>query len=186
MIFKAKTLDLETGANVVLINEIDAQMLGIHAGERIALRYNSKETIAIANTTSIIKRGALGMTKDVRDVLETRNLSRIDVRPAPLPKSVIAIKDKINGKKLEYAELYEIVKDAINKDLTKEELAAFVVALHSYGLDFDEAVDMSMAMVKTGDILELNRKRIYDKHSIGGVPGDKTTLLVVPIIAAAG
>ncbi|MEM4088490.1 MAG: AMP phosphorylase [Candidatus Micrarchaeaceae archaeon] len=186
VILEAKMLDLETGANVALVNETDAQFLGIHAGDRIALRYDSKETVAIANTTTIVKKGSLGITKDVRGILNARNLSKIDVELAPLPKSVVAIKDKINGKKLEYAELYEIVKDAISKDLTKEELAAFVVALHSYGLDFEEAVNMSMAMVKTGDVLDLGKKRVYDKHSIGGVPGDKTTLLVVPIIAAAG
>ena len=61
-----------------------------------------------------------------------------------------------------------------------------MTALYNYGLDLDEATNLSSAMVKTGNQLKLDRHPIVDKHSVGGVPGDKTTLLVVPIIAACG
>ncbi len=57
---------------------------------------------------------------------------------------------------------------------------------HSFGLDLDEATNLSMAMFRTGSSMKLDREVVVDKHSIGGVPGDKTTLLVVPIIAACG
>ena len=65
-------------------------------------------------------------------------------------------------------------------------ISAFVTALHNFGLDLDEATSLSLAMVKTGSTLKLNRHPIVDKHSIGGVPGDKTPLLVVPFVAACG
>ncbi|WP_348304678.1 hypothetical protein [Methanothrix sp.] len=61
-----------------------------------------------------------------------------------------------------------------------------MTALHNFGLDLDEATSLSLAMVKTGSTLKLNRHPIVDKHSIGGVPGDKTTPLVVPIVAVCG
>ena len=53
-------------------------------------------------------------------------------------------------------------------------------------IDLDEATSLSRSMVDTGKTLEIGKKIIIDKHSIGGVPGDKTTLLVVPIIASKG
>ena len=61
-----------------------------------------------------------------------------------------------------------------------------MTALDQQGLDIDEGISLTLAMVQTGKKLQVANKPICDKHSIGGVPGDKTTLLVVPIIAAAG
>ena len=58
--------------------------------------------------------------------------------------------------------------------------------MHIDKIDLDEATSLSRSMVDTGKILNINKKVIVDKHSIGGVPGDKTTLLVVPIIASEG
>lgn len=92
----------------------------------------------------------------------------------------------MSGRKLVYEEILEIVEDAIDEKLSDVEIGAFVTALHCLGLDLDEAKNLSLAMFRTGSRLRLNRQPVVDKHSIGGVPGDKTTLLVVPIIAACG
>jgi len=186
MIFKARILDLETGTSVVLMNETDGDTMNIHPGDRVILRISAKSTVAIVNITGIIEHGTIGLTKDVNDELRARTGEAVEVVHAPQPKSITAIKDKLNGRRLDYDDIYEIVKDAVNKKLDKNELTAFVVALNAFGLDIEEAEYMSVAMVKTGEQLGLKKKRIFDKHSIGGVPGDKTTLLVVPIIAAAG
>ncbi|MEM3479144.1 MAG: AMP phosphorylase, partial [Candidatus Bathyarchaeia archaeon] len=102
------------------------------------------------------------------------------------PLSVYYVRNKLSGRKLTYEEIFEIVKDAVSGNLSEIEIAAVVTALHAFGLDLDEATSLSMAMVETGNRLELKKPLIVDKHSIGGVPGDKTTLLVVPIIAASG
>ncbi|MFW6117577.1 MAG: thymidine phosphorylase, partial [Thermoproteota archaeon] len=59
-------------------------------------------------------------------------------------------------------------------------------SLHVRGLSMNEIEALSNAMVETGSTTQFDKKPILDKHSIGGVPGDKTTILVVPIIAAAG
>jgi AMP phosphorylase len=93
---------------------------------------------------------------------------------------------KLKGRKVNYEEMLEIVKDVVAGRLNEIEIASFVTALHNFGLDIDETVSLSKAMVETGRRLEFNDAYIVDKHSIGGVPGDKTSLLVVPIIAACG
>jgi AMP phosphorylase len=65
-------------------------------------------------------------------------------------------------------------------------LAAFVTSLHIRGTSMDEVEALTKSMVSTGQTIKIDKGPILDKHSIGGVPGDKTTILVVPIIAAAG
>jgi len=78
------------------------------------------------------------------------------------------------------------VKDVVEGNLTDIEITAFVTALHAHGISIEEAVGLTNSMVKTGETLKLKRKYILDKHSIGGTCGDKTSLILVPIIAATG
>ena len=61
-----------------------------------------------------------------------------------------------------------------------------MTALQIHGTSMEEVEALSRAMVGAGRTIKFKGDKILDKHSIGGVPGDKTTLLVVPIIAAAG
>ncbi|HEY3273593.1 MAG TPA: AMP phosphorylase, partial [Methanocella sp.] len=66
------------------------------------------------------------------------------------------------------------------------ELTAFVTSSYIYGMDADEIEWMTRAMVKTGDQISFDTHPVMDHHSIGGVPGNKISLCVVPIVAAAG
>jgi AMP phosphorylase len=79
-----------------------------------------------------------------------------------------------------------IVKDVVEQHLSDIEVSAFLTALKIYGLNMSETEALSRAMVETGKSLNFGKAPILDKHSIGGIPGDKTSILVVPIVAAAG
>jgi AMP phosphorylase len=186
MILKIRNLDIETGASVAMINEADAAAMGIHASDRIEIKVRRNRAIAIVNIASFMKNQSIGLTAELRNELGAKDNEDADVSIAMQPKSLVAIKEKLNGRRLDYQGAYEIIRDTVNGKLDREELTAFVVALHAHGIDIEEAEYISNAMVNTGEELKLSKKKIYDKHSIGGVPGDKTTLLVVPIIAAAG
>ncbi len=187
MEFRVKNIMIETGANVALINEEDAVKHGIRPGDRVEITSgNRRKSTAIIDTTNITSRRYIGFTKELSDELRLKDGSAVLLERMEQPKSLMAIRDKLNKRRLEYEGIYEIVKDTVSKKLSRNEITAFVVGLHAYGLDMEEAGYMSTAMVNTGSILNLQKKRVFDKHSIGGVPGDKTTLLVVPIVAAAG
>jgi AMP phosphorylase len=79
-----------------------------------------------------------------------------------------------------------IVKDVVERHLSTVEIAAFLTALSIHGLSTAENEALSRAMVATGKTLSFGEGPILDKHSVGGIPGDKTSMLVVPIVAAAG
>jgi AMP phosphorylase len=185
---RAKLLGLESGGkSVVILNKDDAEDMGVLALGRVRVGLGGRELTAIVNTTTaLIGSGSIGICEEVRRALGASEGDELEVEPTPPPRSLHSIRNKLRGRKLAYGELLEIVRDVVEGNLSDIEIAAFVTALHAFGLDLDEATGLSMAMVATGNTLDLDRPLIVDKHSIGGVPGDKTTLLVVPIIAACG
>ncbi len=96
-----------------------------------------------------------------------------------------AIRKKLVGKKLSYKEIYAIM-DEISKDRLGDVLTTYFVASgYSNGFTDEEIYHLTRAMVETGERLEF-KGIVADKHSIGGVPGSRITMIVVPIIAAAG
>ena len=186
--FKVKFLGLESGGkSVVVLNREDTEDLSVSSLGRVRIQCGGKELIAIVNTaTKLIEEGTVGVYEEVRNGLGLKEGEEVDVEIASFPTSVYSIRNKLQGRKLTYEEILQITKDLVKGYISEIETASFVTALHITGLDLDEATSLSLAMVETGKTLNINKPLIVDKHSIGGVPGDKTTLLVVPIIAAAG
>ena len=185
---KTKIIGLETGGKpIVIMNKEDAEDLGARSLGRVRIEYRGNEITAIVNTTSkVIGRGHIGISEEVKNILKLRHDIDVSVEIAKFPTSLQYVISRLKGRKLAYEEIREIIKDVVEGNLNEIEIAAFVTALNTYGLDLDEAANLANAMIETGERLQLNKKIIVDKHSVGGVPGDKTTLLVVPIVAAAG
>ncbi len=100
-------------------------------------------------------------------------------------KALKAIQKKLVGKELNYNEIFSIM-DQIAKDKLGDVLTTYFVASgYSEGFTKDELYYLTKAMIETGDRLEF-KGVIADKHSIGGLPGTRATMIVVPIVAAAG
>ena len=187
MKLRVKLLGISSGGKpIVILNSEDAEELGIKGMDRVVLKYDKTEVTAIVNLSStVVSKGEIGVYEEL-DHIRLKEGKLIEVEVAKFPKSLQFIKNKLAGRKLSYEEMEEIVRDVIKGNLTDIEIASFVVALHAFGLDLEEAANLSLAMVNTGKILELKRGIIAEKHSIGGAVGDKTSLLLVPIVAAAG
>jgi thymidine phosphorylase len=66
------------------------------------------------------------------------------------------------------------------------EIAAFLVACSHNGLERQEIFFLTKAMVDTGKVLNWGEAIVVDKHCIGGIPGNRTTMIIMPIIAAHG
>lgn len=96
-----------------------------------------------------------------------------------------AIQKKLVGKKLNYAEIFAIMDEISNKRMGDVLTTYFAASGYSKGFSDQEIFYLTKAMVETGEKLHF-KGIVADKHSIGGVPGTRTTLIVVPIIAAAG
>jgi len=184
----ARPIDLEVGGkNVVIMNKEDVESLGLHSLDRIRVKYNEKELTAILDeTTKFTVNGEIITNEEVTKFLGIKGGEHLEVFPEKELKSIVFIKQKICGVRLNYDEIKCIVKDTVDKKVSDVELSAFVTALHTRGISIDEAANLSKAMVETGKKINFPGKFVCDKHSIGGLAGDKTSMILVPIIAAAG
>lgn len=100
-------------------------------------------------------------------------------------KALNAIRKKLIGKTLNYKEIYSIMDQIAKQRLGDVLTTYFAASGYSQGFTNQELYFLTKAMIETGDKLKF-KGIVADKHSIGGVPGNRTTLIVVPIIASAG
>ncbi|HLC51993.1 MAG TPA: AMP phosphorylase [Candidatus Nanoarchaeia archaeon] len=189
MKFKVKDMDIATGGPfIAILNHRDAEELDLHSGDRILVNHNSRRTtclLDISETSKSVPKGRIGLFEEVLDKLKVKDNQSVELEFNGKPESVKHIRDKLNGKKLTYEELLHIADDITNDRLTSIEKTYFVAASYVNGLSLDEVIDFTKAIVNTGDRLKF-KGLVLDKHSIGGVPGNRTTMVVIPIIAAAG
>jgi AMP phosphorylase len=188
MKLKVRCLDLDAGdKTIAILNKEDAEELGVHSLDRLVLSYKKESLTVIVNTSEkFVKRGEIAIYNEVKEELGLNECEVVRVKRREQLKSKNFIKDKINGYSLGKEEFRSIVNDVLKKNLNDLELAAFITSLHIHGLSIEEATYLSEVMAETGEQLKLNKKIILDKHSLGGVPGDKTTMLLVPLIASLG
>ena len=118
--------------------------------------------------------------------LELKEDEPVNVQLAPLPESLFNVRAKLHGERLREKDIFGIVNDVVERHLSNVEIAAFLTALSIHGLSTAENEALSRAMVATGKTVSFGEAPILDKHSVGGIPGDKTSMIVVPIVAAAG
>ncbi|MFQ6053594.1 MAG: AMP phosphorylase, partial [Candidatus Bathyarchaeia archaeon] len=187
MEFKTRLLEIEAGGNlIVVIGARDAERLGVISSDRVRLDTGESEVVAILNIATEFPEGVLGVYEEVRSRLGLREGDDVEVSLAERPDSLTFIREKILGEKLTAGNIGMIVDDVVERHLSDIELAAFVTALQINGMSMEEVEALSRAMVRAGRTIDFGKGPILDKHSIGGLPGDKTTLLVIPIVAAAG
>ncbi len=186
-VLKAKPLDMETGRNIVVIHESDSQEIGHFPGDRIKLTTETKTLVAIANETKkLVQPGELGSFVEVTESMSLKPGDLVTVGVASRPRSVVSIKKKMSGEKLVPDEILSIVSDIVDGNLSTTEMTAFVVSEYIRDMDIEEIVALTRSMVDTGEKIDFDNKLVLDVHSIGGVPGNKYSLVVVPIVAAGG
>lgn len=96
-----------------------------------------------------------------------------------------AVRKKLVGKNLTYKDIFAIMDQIAHKKFGDILTTYFAASGYSKGFNNDELYFLTKAMVETGEQLHFEGI-VADKHSIGGVPGTRTTPIVVAIIAAAG
>jgi AMP phosphorylase len=185
--FTTRIVDLSTGSRVVVLNSKDAERVGVVAWDRLRVKgTDDRFAVALVDITkSIVPMSQIGVPRAVAQELKVSDGELITVQPIPPPVSVKHVHDKMRGIKLHREDLYEIVKDVVGRNLSEVEMAAFLMAEQYHGMDDDELLWLTRAIAETGTRIDFERP-VYDKHSVGGVPGNKVSLIIVPIVAAAG
>ncbi len=173
----------------VLLHSTDARTIRVRDGDRVQIADKATGNTAQAHvdtTGSLIEPGVIGVYRPLTAALAVDEGTPVEVRGAERPPSLSHIKKKMDGGRFTKDETLEIVKDIVSDTLSPGEITAYVTASYINGLDMDEIEYLTRATVETGERLHFTRHPVVDKHSIGGVPGNKITLLIAPIIAASG
>ncbi|MGD9660091.1 MAG: thymidine phosphorylase family protein, partial [Porticoccaceae bacterium] len=112
--------------------------------------------------------------------------TQVQVNHAEPPQSMEHVRHKLGGNSLNQQQFNDIIFDIADNRYSKTEIAAFIVAVSEAGLDREEIFYLTRAMVNSGEQLNWHESVVVDKHCIGGIPGNRTSMLVVPIVAAHG
>lgn len=170
-----------------MIHEFTASKLSLHVGNRISIENKKgKKLISIVDTiTGIISKNEIAVSEDIIKKLNLKDKEIVDINTTSKPYVINLIKKKLEGHRLNKQEIREIIENIANNYLTEVEIAFFVSGVYTKGMSLEETRNLVKAMVEMGNKLNLNGK-VYDKHSIGGVAGNRTTPIVVSICAAAG
>ncbi|MEK6914167.1 MAG: thymidine phosphorylase [Nanoarchaeota archaeon] len=181
-----KRLRFSAERPICMIHADTAKELSLHVGNRVLIDKGKKDLICSIDTIDgIVNKKEIAVSEDVIEKLnlKSRDLVNVDIIKKPL--SIDLIKKKLEGHRLTKKEIYEIIRDIANNSLTEVEIAFFVSAVYIDGMTTNELKNLTEAMVEIGNKLKLKGK-IFDKHCIGGVAGNRTTPIVVSICAAAG
>ncbi len=186
MKLKIKFLKWSAGVPVVMLNKFTAEEIGVHTQERVLIKSDSKEISTIVDIIEgIVKKNEIAVSSELKEIMNLKNKQKVDVVVSDSPKSLEYIKKKLNKERLSEKEINEIIKDIVHNSLSEAEIALFVSAMYKQEMNMEETISLIKAILKNGNKLSLKKKLIVDKHSIGGIPG-RTTPIIVSICAAAG
>lgn len=134
----------------------------------------------------ILAKGEIGLSEVAWRDLGVAEGSSVTATLARPPESVELVRRKLAGSRLERGDFEEILRDVAGRRYSKVELSMFVLSCALRQLDRGELVGLTQAMIACGERLDFGPGPVADKHCVGGVPGNRTTLVVVPILAALG
>ena len=162
---------------------------GFQALSKVEVRANGRRILATLNVVddpAIVACHELGLSEDAFLQLDVNDGHTASVSQAEPPESIDALHRKIAGERLSREDFRDIVRDIAELRYSRIELTAFVVATRRDELDREEVYFLTKAMVACGRKLDWQEHLVVDKHCIGGIPGNRTSMLVVPIVAAHG
>ncbi len=162
---------------------------GFQALNKIEIQQDGARILAVLNVVddeNIVPPHALGLSEQAFANLGLPENTQVTVNHAEPPHSMEHVRAKLGGNRLEQSKFDEIIGDIATNRYSKTEIAAFIVAVSEAGLDREEVLYLTRAMISSGQQLDWRESRVVDKHCIGGIPGNRTSMIVVPIVAAFG
>jgi thymidine phosphorylase len=143
-------------------------------------------SLIVMDNPKILGQREVGLSKDAVISLQAKDGDRINLSHLETVDSMSDVRSKIYGHPLDEKSYQRIIKDIANLDLSNIQLSAFLTACAGDRLSLDEIIYLTRSMINIGFKLDWGEEAIFDKHCIGGLPGNRTSPIVVSIAAAAG
>ncbi len=187
---KIRRISLDTGRENVVVISRRSQALRpevFRGFSRVELRSESREMLAtlILTDDGLVAPDEIGLAEPAFRRFAEPAGTPVTVTPAAPPESLDAVRAKIQGHAFSADDINAIVNDVTHYRYSDMEIAAFLIGSASF-MTSGELLALSRAMADAGTQLKWDRPIVVDKHCIGGIPGNRTSMVVVPIVAAHG
>jgi thymidine phosphorylase len=142
-------------------------------------------TLMISDDAGIVAAGEIGLGEQAFRRLGLKEGDGVAIAQAKPPRSMEAVRNKIGGEVLSDSDINAIIADIAAFRYSPMEIGAFLVACASF-MTTPETLALTRAMAEVGNRLDWHAPLVVDKHCIGGIPGNRTSMIIVPIVAAHG
>ncbi len=197
MNFRLRHLPLDTlREHVIVIHEraVRNGNLGLHPLDRARVFGIDRQTgiqreiTGVLNVCSddLLEAGQIGLSEEAFHDLGLPDGAEVRASLAVAPSSVDLVRAKLRGRHLGRKDFDAILTDVAARRYSRVELSMFVLGCVFQKFDLSELTDYTLAMIATGEQLTFADSIVADKHCIGGVPGNRTTMILVPILAELG
>ena len=188
---RLRRLGIDTYQEPVLYMHRDCHVCrseGFEAQSRVEVSLDGRHIVATLNVVSgaFLSPDEAGLSEAAWRLLQARDGDVAGLRHPPPLESLGHVRAKVYGRRLTAAAFDAVIADVAAGHYSDLQLAAFVTACAGDGLDIEETVSLTRAMVNVGERMTWSAGMVMDKHSVGGLPGNRTTMLIVPIAAACG
>ena len=188
---KLKYLGINTYKEPIIYMREDCYICkseGFSAQARVRVALNECSIIATLNTveTDLLRHDEASLSNYAWGLLGAKNGDEITVMHPKSLDSLSYIRSKIYGNELRADETRHIIDDIISGQLSDINIAMYIAASAGDRLSQREVFDLTKAMVESGQRLSWASPLVVDKHCVGGLPGNRTTPIVVSIVAAFG
>lgn len=178
------------GENVVILSRdcVALRPERLAGFRKIEVRVNGAQIFAnvlISDGLENLSANEIGLPQPTLHRLGAKPGDHAHISIAQAAPSLDAVRAKIRGEELTREEIRAVVDDLSAHRYSDIEVAAFLIATSSF-MTTSEILALTSSMAEAGAQLKWNRPVVVDKHCIGGIPGNRTTMIVTPIVAAHG
>ena len=161
---------------------------GFEASTQIIVSLNKKSIVARLNIvlSDLLKECEASLSESAWERIGAVEGDYIQLSHLSPLTSFGYVRSKTHGNKLTEHEFHLIIHDIVMGKYSNIHLASFITACAHKNLSIQEIIYLTKAMKNTGEQLHWDHPVIVDKHSVGGIPGNRTTPIVVALVAAAG
>ena len=161
---------------------------GISSHSRVTLTHGDKSVVAtlFQVTADWLTADEIGLTETAWEALGLQGASQVRVTHTPPLASLVHVRQRIFDNSLSEAQIKAIVADIVSGAFSDIHLTAFVTASAARPPTDAEIISLTRAMIETGERMEWERTPVADKHCVGGLPANRTTPIIVAIVAANG
>lgn len=186
-----KDLGIDTYQENIIFMRADCHVCiseGFTALTRLIVHKNGNSIVSTLNVVNsdIIQKGKIGLSIYAMKRLGVRDGDEVFVSHLQPIESLSKVRAKIYGQELDEVSYDQIIQDVVAGHYSNIEIAGFVSACAGDNMTVNEVIALTKAMINSGTKIQWKKNIILDKHCVGGLPGNRTTPIVVSIVAAAG